>query len=368
MEPRWPWVVLAVLVALPFVVFGWRAFAEDDASAHALEQPWVDQLWITAGDWPVVDGEPVFPKALAPLAARSTRLAQAYAPTLDPAVNLAALFTGLWPTTLGFLERGGKVDIARWSIPVAARDHGLRTSAFLQDLLVTDLGLLGFDKSVEGRGLSNAELVEAVFDDWRGHPEQPAFTWIHLASAGEGAANVVDLIERLELAGFDETRHASTLLVVAGLSAAPVGDAGSPLRNDARFRVPLYMALPGDLAAGREGTGSASLVDVAWPVIEIAKWRQPIPALDARPSTISGMQGAPTSEWVLMIGPDDHVVRRDAERFYAPGKPPAKLPDVSVCIPTSVANGLTFDRTTEPAAVSAGRSLYRDLVEVFLHL
>lgn len=371
MEPRWPRLVLGALVLLPALVFAWRAVTQETPSALPLERPWVDQLWITAGDWPVTGGEPVFAsgmvaegRVLGTFAARSTRLAQAYAPSLDPAVNAASLLTGLWPTTLGFLERGGKVDPAVWTVPTAARAHGARTSAFLQDLFVTDLGLLGFDKSVEGSGLSNQEIVDAVTADWQKHPDQPAWTWIHLSEAGDGAANVRDLLERLELGALDEDRRASSLIVIAGLSARVTDPPASPIVNDDRFRVPLLMALPGDLAAGRQGVGSASLVDVPWAVVEVAKWRQPVPPMEGRTSVIAAMQGSVLPEWCLMIGPEGHVLRRDNERFFAPGLPPAKLPDVSVCVP----GGDGFVRSDNDNVVRKGRMTYRELVEELLKL
>ena len=65
-----------------------------------------------------------------------------------------------------------------------------------------------------------------------------------------------------------------------------------------------------------------------------------------------------------MIGPEGHVLRRDDERFFAPGLPPAKLPDVSVCVP----GGDGFVRSENDNVVRQGRMTYRELVEELLKL
>lgn len=378
---RWPSLALGVLIALPVVVFPLRCAFEAEPSAHTLERPWVDQLWITAGEWPVVDGEPVFARGagaamesgsvLAEYAARSTHLEFGFAPTLDVAVNAAAMFTGQWPTTLGFQERGGKVDPKYWTMPKAARDHGARTTAFLQDLLVTDLGLLGFDASIESAELGIPELVAAVAADWERHPDQPSFTWVHLNSAGAGAANVAALLAGLEATGLDAERRAGTLVAIVGLSTAvqdPSTDPrANPLANDDRFHVPVHLSLPGDLEAGKLGTGTASLVDLPWAAIGVAKWRQPTPQLDGRPSIIASLSGAFLPEWCLMLAPDGHVLRNADRRYAAPGRPPARLPDVSVSVPDPTAPG-RFVRSLEPPVVEAGRIEYKALVEELLDL
>ena len=365
MEARWPRLLLAVLIALPLGVFAWRVTSEPMPSAEPLRRPWVNQLWITAGDWPVTGGEPEWDgRVLAEFSGRSTRLAQAYAPALDPAVNAAALFTGLWPLTSGVLKRGDKVDPNKWNIAKAARAAGMRLCAFSQVVMANEIGLYAFDVVVETKALDIDELIDAVSKEWQGHPETPSFMWVHLSEAGDGAANVARLLEGLMAAGLDDARRVETLIAVVGLSTRVTDPPGNPILNDARFRMPVVMALPGDLAAGREGVASASLIDLPWAVIEVTKWPQPVPALDARPSIIHAMQGAYMPEWCLMLGPDNHILRRETKRYVAPGLPPALLPTVSVCEPI----GTSFSRTEDPAAVSAGRIEYRNLIESLLKL
>jgi hypothetical protein len=340
MEARWPRLLLAVLIALPLGVFAWRVTSEPMPSAEPLRRPWVNQLWITAGDWPVTGGEPEWDgRVLAEFSGRSTRLAQAYAPALDPAAN-------------------------KWNIAKAARAAGMRLCAFSQVVMANEIGLYAFDVVVETKALDIDELIDAVSKEWQGHPETPSFMWVHLSEAGDGAANVARLLEGLMAAGLDDARRVETLIAVVGLSTRVTDPPGNPILNDARFRVPVVMALPGDLAAGREGVASASLIDLPWAVIEVTKWPQPVPALDARPSIIPAMQGAYMPEWCLMLGPDNHILRRETKRYVAPGLPPALLPTVSVCEPT----GTSFSRTEDPAAVSAGRIEYRNLIESLLKL
>lgn len=365
MEARWPKLLLGVLIALPLGVFAWRVSTGATPSAEPLARPWVSQLWITAGDWPVTDGEPAWDgRVLAEFSGRSTRLAQAYAPTLDPAVNAAAMFTGLWPLTSGFLKRGDKVDPDKWNIVQAARSAGMRSCAFSQVVMANEIGFYDFDVVVEAMNFSIDEIVDAVSNEWQAHPEAPSFMWVHLREAGDGAANVARLLEGLTLAGLDDARRVETLIAIVGLSTRVTDPPSNPIMDDARFRVPVVMALPGDLAAGREGVASASLIDLPWAVIEVTKWPQPVPALDARPSIIPAMQGAYMPEWCVMLGPENHILRRETRRYVAPGLPPAKLPLVSVCEPT----GKTFTRTEDPAAVSAGRIEYRNLIESLLKL
>jgi hypothetical protein len=314
--------LVALLVALPLVGFLPRVLRSADPAAKSAPHPWMNALLITAGTWPLADGLPdMSDPAVAELVSRSTSIANSYSPSPLASVAAASLFSGLRPVTSGVDAVGERLPAGTWTIASGLAEAGTSTAAFLEEPLVREVGIAGFEVVEEGPFASPAAVAERVLAVWARETDRPTFVWVHFASAGVGGARVGRLLQTLEEApgGLDEARRAEGLI----LTTAFASDGALGVAEDSGFRVPLSLALPADLFGGLKSPGMVSLVDVPQVFFEIVKLDPPAKRFDARPSIVDAFKGSAVANWILLQGPEGHVLRRGIRRLSAPGLPPA---------------------------------------------
>ena len=341
------------LIALPLVAFLPRVLAGRTDAPVTPEPAWLNLLLVTVGTWPLEDGRPDLsePRLVERLEAYGSILAT-YTPSHLGPVAAASMLTGLRPTTTGVRAEGDRLAPGTWTLASGYRDLGGATAAFLAEPLVSATGIEGFELLDEGPGLTPAELAERTVAFWAGETERPTFVWLHLEHAGEGGAKVDELLEHLDLS---VARTCESVVILTALGS----DGPIAVDSDAGFRVPFLAALPGDMHAGSRSGATALLTDL--PLFPAAALRMSRPAggLDASDSIVASFQGVANHRWMLLEGPDGHVVRRDMNRMTAPGPAPADPAQARFW--KAAASGQ--DSGFEPADRPNGRQLYRRILD-----
>jgi hypothetical protein len=177
-------------------------------------------------------------------------------PEADERASAAALWTGRARALAG----DPRLPPDSWTLALAARRSGAATAAFLRAPLVTALGLEGFEALVEEPAQSPGSLAAHLERHLVEHAGQRSAVWLHVADAPLGPE------VEAALAALERQGHAhDALVLVTALTSG--GDERSP--------VPLWARLPSALYAGRQGTGSARLADVAGVLLQVLRLPAP---------------------------------------------------------------------------------------------
>ena len=252
---RLPSLLLAILIAAPLIGFLPQVLGERTPEPLDARPAWAHLVVITSSAPP--DRARLDAPAFARLSAGAARAA--VLPEPDERDSAAALWTGRAPVGDSRLPPGS------WTLALAARRSGAATAAFLRAPLVGALGLEGFETVVEEpppapAGEPSRPLAAHLERHLAEHAGRRSAVWLHVADAPLGPE------VEAALAALERQGHAHDALVLV-TSLTSGGEEPTP--------VPLWARLPSALYAGRQGSGSARLTDVAGVLLQVL--RLPVP-------------------------------------------------------------------------------------------
>lgn len=295
-------IVIAVLIlALPAVYLP-RILASSTPERAAPRPAWAHLVVVTAERWPGAVAPPDS-MALGALEADGVRIGPLFTPSLDPVAAAQGLWTGRW-------DGAG----SPWSVAEAARRGGARTAVFAND--PTPRGVAGFGRSEIRPGATADELVEAAEAFLAQSRGERLVLWVHLAEAGRGAGAFDATVGRLRRTLADLDLALDSVFVATTLRGSP-----SPAL-DAEALVPLWIALPTGLEAGKTSRCQLSLVDLAGGLVDLMRLPGPGPDEPALQSRSSSMMRAFSGGWplepvIVDLGPAGQLVRTGPGRYLA---------------------------------------------------
>ena len=297
-ERRYRALAVALMLLFP-VVYATRWITADKLQLQPPTPRFAQLVVVTVGEWP--DGA----LSLTEARARSASIEQTYAPARSTVGSAVSLWTGRYPMSHGVRGPEQRLPEGTWTLAGAARSVGTRTSAFLQEALISSSGLEGFDRVVENPALTNQRVMQLVQEELGVRPDERACVWVHLAKPS--ASELSQLRELLFSDEFEAERGHECLVVMTGFRSA------KDTSPDARARVPLFVELPGGTAAGVSSTGSASLVDLAGLLRELLTVPSPgvrEPALQSRGQELwRNLNGGGSYPWLFLEGAAGDVLR-----------------------------------------------------------
>jgi len=297
-ERRYRGLAIALMLVFP-LVYAARLFTAPELDFHPAQPRFTQLIVITAGEWP--DGG--LPATAAH--ARSASIEQTYAPARSSTGSAVSLWTGRYPMSHGVRDGAQRLSAGTWTLASAAQSAGTRTSAFLQEPLVSSSGLEGFDRVVEDAALTTDRAIELLAEELGASPNERVCIWIHFAQPL--ASELSRLREQLFSEEFKAERGHECLIIQTGFRST---HAESP---DTRARVPLFVELPGGTAAGVASTGSASLVDLSGALCELLTLPRPgsgQPALQSHGEELwRNLNGGGSFPWLFLESETGDVLR-----------------------------------------------------------
>lgn len=320
--------LLAAVVLLPWIAFGWRYATETQAEPAPPRPAWVHLVVVTAGrvegDAPSAVDAPAEPAALRALAERSVHVARARSPAASTAAAAASLWTGRWPLHHGVTSNESALAPATWTLAAAARASGAHTAAFLGEPFVAATGIEGFETVRADASYDVSELGRAAERFLSDHPGRFVL-WLHVAAAG--VDELAELAAALEGALRADGRLLDTAMLVTAFGRRPAASevGASPV---APFEVPLWLAMPSRSWAGRRGHGTLALVDVTDPLRVVLALPPPAagaPELQSRAPVAGILRGGEAHPQHLWISAEGYVYDDPAGRASGAGPPPGTL-------------------------------------------
>lgn len=305
MDSRAARLALALLVvAGPLVLFA-RMFG--DAPRVPLEQgrARASLIVITASEWPA--GELEHP-ALDTLDLRAAGVQRFRSPSPSTAAAAATLWTGRPPTNHGVLSDDRALAPGCWTLALAARRSGVKTSFASQEPLVSRHAIDGFDEVREG-ALSVADLKDHARRTIAASAGEDFLLWLHLVDAGPGGRAVGELVAACDAALVESGDTYDAGLLVTAFRRSGAADL------HARLEVPFWLQLPARMFRGERGAGVAMLTDPCGLLLRLYRWKPAIPANgemrdhSRAPMLYFALRGGNAEPWYVIETPEGHLVR-----------------------------------------------------------
>lgn len=256
------------------------------------------------------------------LASQGVRFARAYAASATTGPSHAALFTSIYPRSLGVMKNGQELGGGFVTLAELMADDGFATAAFVSSFPVRarfgfGQGFEYFDDDFTPEGASRnpgvtmrldrrAEVTATRVVEWlarRGDDRRPLFAWVHFvdphypyhandplelgwpAQTPRHVRGYDSEVSRSDTAlarvvtAFRESASRDALVIVTSDHGEGLGDHawafhGINLYEEA-VRVPLVISWPGRIDAGRVESSVVSLLDLAPTVTKLLGVRTP---------------------------------------------------------------------------------------------
>jgi len=320
--------LLALILALP-LAFLPTLFEAGTPEPLPQRPTHLHLIVITTGVWQAADSGTAPHPALAEFELRATGHVQTYTPSNSSAGSAASLWTGRWPASHGVRSNDRALAPGAWTLATAARQTGARTAAFLEEPFASATGIGGFDVLVEDPDQGPAALAAAARAHLEGQAGARNLLWLHLRESGAGGSQVGALLGELRPFLAAEGLLPDSLILLTAFRSSGVAP------GDAELRVPLLAQLPTSLYAGRRGSGSGCLVDLAGDVLcdlmhlprpDTERGQAP---LQSRPDSMEfGLKGSKQYYWVLLERPGEDILRQGANRVVSRIRPVRSSGDV----------------------------------------
>ncbi|MFT5285542.1 MAG: hypothetical protein ACI8TQ_001707 [Planctomycetota bacterium] len=262
-------IAIALMLLFPVVYFASALFGATPSPIQPKPR-WTQLFVLTVSEWPAVSFSE--PSGLSRFAGQSGSIDQLYAPSLNPVSSAASLWTGRFQSRF----QSGQSDRAAfkglppnsWTLVESLRASGARTAAFLQEPLISQSGIEGFESVTEAPTLDLEAMTTLVVERLKETSNKRNCIWLHVTQPT--IVQLSTLATNLRAVAHNAGIGHESLIVITGF--------GTPksLTLDGQSRAPLHMIIPGGTAAGLKGSGAASVVDLAGTLQSLLKLPPPI--------------------------------------------------------------------------------------------